>query len=134
VLFLRNKHLLEFVFTFISVPFISVISTVQVCRHRKFCILQQERLENCQCINTYYKWTCIDHQLNAQFFLFYNNIYYIMILNMFRASQCPSSGGQIVYLQFLVSSYSVSCHTVHRFRAEERRNLKYVLEERFCVL
>jgi hypothetical protein len=32
--------------------------------------------------------TCIDHQLNAQFYLFYNNIYYLMILNMFRASLC----------------------------------------------
>ena len=51
-------------------------------------------------------------------FLFYNNIYYIMILDMFRALRCSSSGGQIVHLQFLVSSLSVSCHTVHRLRAD----------------
>jgi hypothetical protein len=58
--------------------------------------------------------TCTDHQLNAQFHLFYNNIYYIMILNMFRASLCSSSGGQIVYLQFLVSSQLVHCMASYR--------------------
>jgi hypothetical protein len=42
----------------------------------------------------------------------------IMILNMFQASLCSSSGGQIVYLQFLVSSRSVSYHTVHWLRAD----------------
>jgi hypothetical protein len=41
-------------------------------------------------------------------------IYYIVILNMFRASLCSSSGGKIIYLQYLVSSHSVRCHTVHR--------------------
>jgi len=37
-------------------------------------------------------------------YLFYNNIYYIIILDMFRAISCSSSGGQIVLLQHLVSS------------------------------
>ena len=41
-----------------------------------------------------------------------------MTLDMFRALQCSSSGGQIVYLQFLVLSLSLSCHTVHRFKEE----------------
>ena len=40
-------------------------------------------------------------------------MYYIMTLDVFRALQCLSSGGQIVYLQFLVL-----CHTVHRLRAD----------------
>jgi hypothetical protein len=37
---------------------------------------------------------------------------------MFRASLCSSSGGQFVYLQYLVSSRSVCCHPVHRLRAD----------------
>ena len=40
-----------------------------------------------------------NYQLNAQFiYLFYNNIYYIIILYMFRAIPCSSSEGQIVLL------------------------------------
>jgi hypothetical protein len=34
-------------------------------------------------------------------------VYYITILDIFRASTCPSSGGQIVLSQHLVSSLSV---------------------------
>ena len=37
---------------------------------------------------------------------------------MFRALTCPSSGGQIVFTQHLVSSLSVNGCTVHRFRAD----------------
>jgi len=37
---------------------------------------------------------------------------------MFRALPCPSSGGQIVLLQHLVSSLSVNGFTVHRLRAD----------------
>ena len=37
---------------------------------------------------------------------------------MFRASTCPSSGGQIVLSQHLVSSLSVNCCTVRRLRAD----------------
>ena len=36
---------------------------------------------------------------------------YITILYMFRALTCPSSGGQIVLSQHLVSSLSVQCST-----------------------
>ena len=36
---------------------------------------------------------------------------------MFRAIPCSSSGAQIVLLQHLVSSLSVSCYSVHRLRA-----------------
>jgi hypothetical protein len=35
-------------------------------------------------------------------------MYYIIILDVFRAISCSSSGGQIVLLQHLVSSFSVS--------------------------
>ena len=45
-------------------------------------------------------------------------ICYIIILNMFRAVICSSSGGQIVLLQFLVSSLSVNGRTVCRLRAD----------------
>ena len=51
-------------------------------------------------------------------YLFYNNIYYIIILDMFRAIPCSSSGGQIVLLQHLVSSLSISSYTVHQLRAD----------------
>jgi hypothetical protein len=37
---------------------------------------------------------------------------------MFRASLCSSSGGQFLYLQYLVSLHSVCCHPVHRLRAD----------------
>jgi len=37
---------------------------------------------------------------------------------MLRAIPCSSSGGQIVLLQHLVSSLSVSSHSVHRLRAD----------------
>jgi len=39
---------------------------------------------------------------------------FITILYIFRAISCSSSGGQIVLLQRLVSSLSVSDHPVHR--------------------
>ena len=39
---------------------------------------------------------------------------------MFRALTCPSSGGQIVFSQHLVSSLSVNGCTVHRLRADCR--------------
>ena len=43
---------------------------------------------------------------------------YIIILNMFRAVLCSSSGGQIVLLQPLVSSLSVNGRAVCRLRAD----------------
>jgi hypothetical protein len=47
--------------------------------------------------------------------LFINNMYsYTTILDMFRASTCPSSGGPIVFSQHLVTSLSVNGCTVHR--------------------
>jgi len=42
---------------------------------------------------------------------------YTIILDMFRALTCPSSGGKIVFTQHLVSSLSVNVYTVHRLRA-----------------
>jgi len=39
---------------------------------------------------------------------------------MFRALTCPSSGGQIVFSQHLVSSLSVNGCTVHKLRALNR--------------
>ena len=58
-----------------------------------------------------------NYQLNAQF-LYSITIYYIIILNMFRAVLCSSLGGQIVLLQPLVSSLSVNGRTVCRLRAD----------------
>ena len=45
-------------------------------------------------------------------------ICYNIILNMFQAVPCSSSGGQIVLLQHLVSSLSVNGRTVCRLRAD----------------
>jgi hypothetical protein len=39
---------------------------------------------------------------------------------MFRAIPCSSSGGQIVLLQHMVSSLSVSSYSVYRLRADCR--------------
>ena len=46
--------------------------------------------------------------------LFYNT--FITVLYMFRATSCSSSGGQILLIQHLVSSLSVSGLPVHRQR------------------
>jgi len=54
--------------------------------------------------------------------LFYNNIYHIIILDMFQAIPCSSLGGQIVLLQHLVLSLSVSSHSVHRLTADSALN------------
>jgi hypothetical protein len=63
-------------------------------------------------------------------YLFYNNTYYIIILDVFRAIPCSSSGGQIVLLQHLVSSL----YSVHRLRADSEesalnRCTEYLLTE-----
>ena len=47
-------------------------------------------------------------------FILQQYVFYITILNMFRASPCSLSGGQIVLLQLLVSSPSVNSRTVCR--------------------
>ena len=47
-------------------------------------------------------------------FIILQYICYIIILHMFRAVLCSSSGGQIVLLQHLVSSLSVNGRTVRR--------------------
>jgi hypothetical protein len=77
--------------------------------------------------------TCFNYQLNTQFLYsiyiyiyishynpiyIYIYIYYIIVLDMFRAIPCSSPGGQIVLLQHLVSSLSVSSRTVHRLRVD----------------
>jgi len=50
--------------------------------------------------------------------LMHTSFMYIIILNMFRAVPCSSSGGQIILLQPLVSSLSVNGRTVCRLRAD----------------
>ena len=51
-------------------------------------------------------------------FINFQYLCYITILDMFRAVTCPSSGGQIVLSQHLVSSLSVQNSTVYRMRAD----------------
>jgi len=51
-------------------------------------------------------------------FILQQYVCYIMILNMFQAAPCSSSGGQTVLLQPLVSSPSVNSRTVCRLRAD----------------
>jgi len=55
---------------------------------------------------------------------------YIIILDMFRAVMCSSSGGQIVLLQHLVSPLSVNGRTVRRLRADalNRRTVRLLTE------
>jgi hypothetical protein len=46
------------------------------------------------------------------------SIFYIIILDMFRALTCPSSGEKIAFTQHLVSSLSVNGCIAHRLRAD----------------
>jgi len=55
--------------------------------------------------------TLANDQLDAQIFNIFITILYMY---MFRAISCSSSGGQIVLIQHLVSSLSVSDRPVHR--------------------
>ena len=55
--------------------------------------------------------TLVNDQLDAKFFCFI--ILFITALYMFRATSCSSSGGQIILIQHLVSSLSVSGRPVH---------------------
>jgi len=55
---------------------------------------------------------------------------YIIILDMFRAVPCSSSGGQIVLLQHLLLSLSVNGCIVRRLRADSKHvgdyNVTYI--------
>ena len=55
--------------------------------------------------------TLVNDQLDAQFFYFIIRL--ITVLYMFQATSCSSSGGQIVLIQHLVSSLSVSGRPVN---------------------
>ena len=57
--------------------------------------------------------TLANDQLDAQIF---NTFITILYMYMFRAISCSSSGGQIVLIQHLVSSLSVSDRSVHRLK------------------
>jgi hypothetical protein len=57
--------------------------------------------------------TLDNDQLDAQIF---NTFITFLYMYKFRAISCSSSGGQIVLIQHLVSSLSVSDHSVHRLR------------------
>jgi len=59
------------------------------------------------------------YQLDAQIFYFNT---FIILLYMFRALLCSSSGGQIVSVQHLVPSLSLGDRSVNRLR-EDSRNL-----------
>ena len=57
--------------------------------------------------------TLANDQLDSQIF---NTFITVLYMYMFRAISCSSSGGQIVLIQHLVSSLSVSDRPVHRLR------------------
>jgi len=57
--------------------------------------------------------TLANNQLDAQIF---NTFITVLYMNMFRAMSCSSTGGQIVLIQHLVTSLSVSNRPVHRLR------------------
>ena len=58
--------------------------------------------------------TLANDQPDAQFFL--NTFIIILYMYMFRAIFCSSSGGQIISIQHLASSLSLSDRPVHRLR------------------
>jgi len=53
----------------------------------------------------------------------FNTFITFLYVYMFRAISCSPSGGQIVLIQHLVSSLSVSDHPVHRLRKKSFLNL-----------
>ena len=64
--------------------------------------------------------TLANNQLDAQIF---NTFITILYMYVFRAISCSSSGGQIVLIQNLVSSLSVSDRSVYRLRKNFFLNL-----------
>jgi hypothetical protein len=76
--------------------------------------------------------TLANDQLNAQMF---SNTY-ITILYMFRTISCSSSGGQILLIQHLLSSLSVSERPVHRFFLNlcTGRSLTESVDTRCCII
>jgi len=78
------------------------------------CIHKQDRKINFDVLLTVpLSITLANDQLDAQIF---NTFIAILYMYMFRAISCSSSGGQIVLIQHLVSSLSVSDRPVHRLR------------------
>jgi hypothetical protein len=71
--------------------------------------------------------TLANDQLDTQIF---NTFITIPYMCMFRAISCSSSGGQIVLIQHLVSSLSVSDFPVHKLRKNFSKN---VSEHKMCV-
>jgi len=69
-------------------------------------------------------------------FILQQYVCYTTILNMFRATRFPSSGGQIVSPQPLVSSPSVNSHTVCRLRADcwSCGTFIYISERKFLCM
>ena len=63
--------------------------------------------------------TLANDQLDAQIF---NTFIILLYMYMFRTISCSSSGGQIVLIQHLVSSLSVSDRPVHRLRKKKRKS------------
>jgi hypothetical protein len=78
----------------------------------------KHQISSCQLFTRY--------QLNAQYFLYSHNI---TLLYTFQAITCCSSGGQIVYIQHLVSSLSIGeCggRAVHLCTARPSRSPIYI--------
>jgi hypothetical protein len=70
---------------------------------------------------SYHRLVSITNLMHNSFIL-QQYICYIIILDMFRAVLCSSSGGHIVLFQHLVSSLSVNGCTVRRLRANSALN------------
>jgi len=90
-----------------------------------------------------YKYSSYDYRviffMSKCVYIFWGSfcICYIIILNMFRAVSCSSSGGQILLLQHLVSSLSVNgrtCCTVQRVTIPEAVIIQFVLLKMSIVL
>jgi hypothetical protein len=74
--------------------------------------------------------------LMHNYFIHLQYVCYITILDIFRALTCPSSGGQIVLSQHLVSSLSVNGCTVRRkvsFRPTHETVTDTVTYARWCI-
>ena len=88
----------------------------QFSYHRSSEVLWPSCLNNGFVVSFYLRkvglhWLISFTNFNAQFFIHYQYVCYITLLDMFRASTCLSWGGQNILSQHLVSSLSVQLFT-----------------------
>jgi hypothetical protein len=97
----------------VTVNYIKVICISQQCHYGKFMSPSTFKRSFDVSLTVHLSIILANDQLDAQIF---NTFITILYMYMFLAISCSSSGGQIVLIQHLVSSLSVSDRPVCRLR------------------